>query len=172
MAVIFVGTEFRRKGLDRLIRAIRPGMRLFVVGRGERHRYFSRLARQSGPSGRVHFEGWQEDVRPYYAAADVVALPSRSEAFGLCILEGMACGLPVVASPNSGVSELITDGVNGYRAAETHDLSEVLGRLKDSETRISIGARARQTAEEYAWDKVADRHEALFHKITALKYGH
>jgi UDP-glucose:(heptosyl)LPS alpha-1,3-glucosyltransferase len=172
MVILFVGTEFRRKGLDRLIPAIGPGMRLFVVGLGERLRYFRRLARQGGPSGRVHFEGWQEDVRSYYAAADVVALPSRSEAFGLSILEGMACGLPVLASPNSGVAELITDGVNGYKAAETREISEVLSRLKDSGARSSIGARARQTAEEHTWDEVADRHEELFLRIAAQKHGH
>jgi UDP-glucose:(heptosyl)LPS alpha-1,3-glucosyltransferase len=169
MAVLFVGTEFRRKGLDRLIRAIRPGMRLLVVGRGERLRYFRRLARQGGSSGRVQFEGWQEDVRSYYAAADVVALPSRSEAFGMSILEGMACGLPVVTSSNAGVSDLIEDGVNGFTTSEAPELIEVLSRLIDPTIRHRIGVRARKTAEEYTWDAAAHRHEELYYRVAADK---
>ncbi len=169
LAILFVGSEFRRKGLDRLIQAIRPGMRLFVVGRGERLKYFRRLARQGGSSGRVQFEGWQEDVRPYYAAADVVALPSRSEAFGMGILEGMACGLPVVTSSNAGVSDLIEDGVNGFTASEAAEIREVLSRLTDQAIRLNIGGRARKTAEEHTWDAVAQRHEDMYYRVASDK---
>lgn len=169
LLVLFIGTEFWRKGLDRLIPAIGSGMRLFVVGRGQRLRYFRRLAGQGNASGKVQFAGWQDDVKKYYAAADVVALPSRSEAFGMSILEGMACGLPVVASPNCGASELIIDGVNGYKAAESGELSEIFSQLRNPQIRISVGMRARETAEMHTWDRVADMHEELFQRIAGHK---
>jgi UDP-glucose:(heptosyl)LPS alpha-1,3-glucosyltransferase len=117
LTVLFVGGEFRRKGLDRLIPAIGERMRLIVVGRGELLEHYRKLAADCGIGDRIRFVGHVDgDVRSYYALADVVALPSVSEAFGMSILEAMACGLPVVASPSAGVADLIEDGGNGFLA--------------------------------------------------------
>ncbi|MDP2992712.1 MAG: glycosyltransferase family 4 protein, partial [Deltaproteobacteria bacterium] len=74
--VLFVGSEFKRKGLDRLIPAIGPGMRLLVVGRGENLPFYQNLAVQHGVVWQVDFVGLvEDDVGRYYAAADVVVLP-------------------------------------------------------------------------------------------------
>jgi len=124
LVVLFVGSEFRRKGLDMLINAIEPGAKLLVVGSGERHAYYQRLSKKRGLQGQVLFKGLVDDVRQCYAAADVVALPSRKEAFGMSILEGMACGLPVVCSDAAGVSELVASDVNGYHFNNTAALKK------------------------------------------------
>ena len=109
--------------------------------------------------------GHTDNVRSYFALADVVALPSLSEAFGMSILEGMACGLPVVTSSNAGISSLITDGVNGFAFDDKARLREILPGLSDPVKRERIGAQARMTAEEHTWQATADEYEKLFFQI-------
>lgn len=169
LVVLFVGSEFRRKGLDRLIGAIGPGMRLLVVGRGDDLSYHRHLVAQSGLAEQVRFAGLAHEVFPYYAAADVVVLPSRSEAFGMSILEGMACGLPVIVSVNSGVASLIRHDENGYLLHDAAALPALLQRLFSREERERLGQGARLAAEEYSWDRVADAHEALYRRVVAWK---
>ena len=163
LTVLFVGGEFRRKGLDRLIPAIGQGMRLIVVGRGERLEHYRKLAVDCGIERRVEFVGHiADDVRRYYARADVVALPSLSEAFGMSILEGMACGLPVVASPAAGVADLIEEGNNGFLAGDVGELRAAFLRLQDTAVRKELGKRARRTAETCSWDRIAADYEEVF----------
>jgi UDP-glucose:(heptosyl)LPS alpha-1,3-glucosyltransferase len=169
LVVLFVGSEFRRKGLDRLIGAIGPGMRLLVVGRGDDLSYHRHLVTQYGLAEQVRFAGLAHEVFPYYAAADVVVLPSRSEAFGMSILEGMACGLPVIVSVNSGVASLIRHDENGYLLHDAAALPALLQRLFSREERERLGQGARLAAEEYSWDRVADAHEALYRRVVAWK---
>lgn len=169
LVVLFVGSEFRRKGLDRLIPAIGPGMRLLVVGRGDDLAYHKGLVSQCGLGGQVRFAGLASEVAPYYAAADVVVLPSLSEAFGMSILEGMACGLPVIVSANSGVASLIRHGENGYLLHDAAELSALLTQLQAREERRRLGLAARVTAEDHSWDRVADAHEALYRRVAAWK---
>lgn len=168
MVVLFVGSEFRRKGLDLLLPAIGPGMRLVVVGQGERLEHYRKMAAERGIGDRLHFTGLvRSDVRRFYAIADVVALPSLSDAFGMSVLEGMACGIPVVTSPCAGVSSLISHGENGFVTADSAGLASALIRLLDPSLRRSIGAAAIKTADEHSWGRVADAYEALFYDVAA-----
>lgn len=169
LVVLFVGSEFRRKGLDGLIRALGPGMRLLVVGRGDDLAYHHGLVKQCGLEEQVRFVGLASEMFSYYAAADVVVLPSRSEAFGMSILEGMACGLPVIVSTNSGVASLIRHGENGYLLQDAAELPVLFGQLQSREERQRLGLGARITAENYSWDGVADVHEELYRLVVAWK---
>jgi UDP-glucose:(heptosyl)LPS alpha-1,3-glucosyltransferase len=163
--ILFVGSEFKRKGLDSLVPLISPGTRLIVVGKGERLGYYKSLARRRGTLERVYFKGHSDDIRHYYAASDVVVLPSRSEAFGMSVLEGMACGLPVVTSPNAGVASLIDDGRDGFVFRSVEELSKLLERLSDPALRTRIGLEARKKAERYSWDRTAEQYEELYFRI-------
>ncbi|MEW6593510.1 MAG: glycosyltransferase family 4 protein [Thermodesulfobacteriota bacterium] len=167
--VLFVGSEFRRKGLDRLIPAIGPGMRLLVVGRGDGWQYHRQLVVRHGLGERVRFVGLASDVLRWYAAADVVVLPSRSEAFGMSILEGMACGLPVIASAEAGVAALIRHGENGCLMHEAAELPFLLERLQVPEERQRLGRAGRLTAEGHSWDAVATAHEELYQRAVAAR---
>ena len=167
--VVFIGTEFRRKGLDRVIPAIGEGMRLVVVGKGERWNHYRSLVRQHGLVDRAEFAGLAEDVRPYLAAADVVALPSLAEAFGMSVLEAMAGGVPVVVSRSAGMSGIVSNGENGFIADGPAAIADVLESLRASAHRKRIGAAGRKTAENHTWDKAANKYLDLFREVAAAK---
>lgn len=163
MVVLFVGSEFRRKGLDLLIPAIGRGMRLVVVGHNERPEHYKRLADTHGIRDRIRFAGLEKsDIRRFYAIADVVALPSLSDAFGMSILEAMACGIPVITSRGAGVSSLVSQGENGFIASDSAEIASSLIRLLDPSLRMILGAAAVKTAENHSWESVADAYESVF----------
>ena len=104
--VLFVGKLTAFKGADTLLRAAKQYERLekgkiitLIVGSGDERKKLEELKDSLGLKG-VFFLGHreQEELRRLYSTADVLAVPSRKEPFGLVALEAMACGLPVVAS--------------------------------------------------------------------------
>jgi UDP-glucose:(heptosyl)LPS alpha-1,3-glucosyltransferase len=143
---LFVGSGFERKGLATLLEAmaLRAGSPwLVVVGKGSR-RLHEALARRLGVADRVVWLGPRPDIERWYAAADVVALPSRYEPFGNVHLEALASGLPVVTSTRAGGAELIEDGKNGA-VVDPHDaraLAEALDRFSARDAGVSAAARA------------------------------
>ena len=167
MVVLFVGSEFRRKGLDDLLPAIGPGMRLVVVGTGERLSHYRRRVCRLGLDGRVLFAGMAGDVRPWYAAADVLVLPSRAEAFGMSVLEAMACGRAVVVRRRAGVAALIDTAVNGWAYEAPAELADALQRLTDADLRRRLGLAARRTAATLSWEAAGAALERLCHQVTA-----
>ncbi|MCP3953182.1 MAG: glycosyltransferase family 4 protein, partial [Desulfobacterales bacterium] len=105
----------------------------------------------------------------YYAAADVVALPSLKEAFGMSILEGMACGLPIISSAAAGVASLVNHGKNGLIANQPDELGDLLDGLRAPRLRKSLGEKARLTAEKHTWEITARLYENVCFEIAGLK---
>jgi UDP-glucose:(heptosyl)LPS alpha-1,3-glucosyltransferase len=169
LAILFVGSAFKRKGLDRLIGAISKNMRLLVVGTGDHLSLYQKMVDRRGLSGQVNFFGFSENVKPYYAAADVVALPSRSEAFGMSILEAMACGLPTIVSDNAGVADIIQDQGNGCLMRDPDALPDLLKALSDANVRARMGQMARDTAQSHSWERIATAHEDCYRTIISEK---
>lgn len=108
--MIMVGSDFRRKGVDRALAAVaalpeneRERVCLVVVGEGDVNAYRAK-ARRLGISGRVHFLGGRSDVPDLLAAADGMLHPALVETAGNAILEGMVAGLPVLVSASAGFS--------------------------------------------------------------------
>jgi glycosyltransferase involved in cell wall biosynthesis len=116
--VLAVGRLSREKGHAELVHALGRLRReargiefkLIVVGEGPERGRVEAAAESAGLSDRVVFAGHASDVRPFYALADVLALPSHSEGSPLVLLEAMAAGVPVVATAVGGVPEVATDG--------------------------------------------------------------
>ena len=171
--VLFVGMNFGPKGLGPLMegfaefRRHEPGRaaRLLVVGRGPVPE-FERLATRLGIRQDVIFAGVQvHGIERCYSAADVFALLSEFETFGMVVLEAMAAGLPVIVSDRMGVRDLLRDGENGFVvSAEEIDkaCASLLVRLLDERVRKAMGEAARRTAQDHAWDRVADAVEAVY----------
>jgi UDP-glucose:(heptosyl)LPS alpha-1,3-glucosyltransferase len=105
----------------------------------------------------VRFLAPSADVLSFYAAADAYVAPSLEDAFGLPILEAMACGLPVIASVQAGASENIIDGTTGYllRDPMNHiELAEIILRLVgDRPAAQKVGAAsAKYVQASVSWD--------------------
>jgi len=81
--------------------------------RGENLRAIETLVKELGLTERVHLIGWQSDIPSMLPHLDIYVSASRSESFGLAMLEAMAAGVPVVATATGGASEIIEEGVSG-----------------------------------------------------------
>lgn len=175
--ILAIGRIEPLKGLDVLIQSLsamsdtdRVG--LYIIGGDERARpeldRLAAIAKTFGLEDRVHYLGARphEALADYYRAADVVAVPSFYESFGLVAVEAMASGIPVVASRVGGLASTIVDGRTGYLIAwrcpepfaEKFDLL-----FANDELRRALGASARRRMEEsYSWERVADAIAALY----------
>lgn len=166
--VLFVGGDWDRKGLANTIVAMSTiadtTSVLMVVGPGSIDPYRA-IASDLGIEHRIIFAGSSNEVWKYYGASDVLVLPAFNEAFGLVVLEAMASGMPVLVSSLAGASELVRDGVNGLLIdpASTSDIASKLDTVLLNETlRKSMGISARETALNYTWDLVAQRHVTVY----------
>ncbi len=167
--VLFVGRIEPLKGIGQLLRAMaylengrRP--RLMIIG-GDEHsqdemerlRWLSTELR-IGDS--VTFPGLIEQKRLplFYSAADVCAVPSYYETFGLVALEALACGTPVVATSVGGFKDIIRQGETGYVLPDNNprDLADKIGELLsrpsvDRQTALSI----RASVSQFSWSNIA-----------------
>jgi hypothetical protein len=145
LRVLFVGGDFRRKGGD----AVLDALRRLPPGSAEAHV----VSKDEVPSGErvyVYRDLGPNDRRltELYRSCDVFTLPSRAETFGIAAVEAAASGLPVVVSDVGGLAELVVDAETGWRVppADPQALADALGRLIDDRglaRRLGAAARAR-----------------------------
>lgn len=179
LRVLFVGNVVPRKGLDTLIEGVRNlddvPWTLTVVGDTTIDPEYTARLRASisatGLSDSVTFVGRLQDdaLGDAYASAHVLAVPSRYEGFGIVYMEGMAFGLPVVASTAGGASEVVGHGETGFLVPPdspshvTRSLG-ILARDRDRLARMGQAARARYR-DHPPWTRTVDRVESF---LTAL----
>jgi UDP-glucose:(heptosyl)LPS alpha-1,3-glucosyltransferase len=170
LGLAFVGSEWTRKGLEPAIRALAsaPAWTLIVAGAGDESSY-RELARELGVDDRVRWLGVTSDVQLVYQLADAFVLPSSYETFSLVTFEAAASGLPVLATPVSGVRELVEDRHNGFVIGrDPEQIAERLNELAASaELRERLGAAARRSALEYGSDRMAERYHDLYQRLAA-----
>ena len=89
-------------------------IRYLLVGAGKQEEKIRKLVQDLVLTSNVRFCGYQEDVRPYLMAADLMTFPSIREGLGMAALEAMSTGVPVLAADNRGTREYMRHGINGY----------------------------------------------------------
>lgn len=177
--LLFVGAldrahHFRR--VDLLIEAIREmqsdDVHLILVGDGDRAEDYRRLASEISVEKQVHFLGKVDhgSLPGVYAAADVVVLPSHiQESFGMILIEGMACGKPVIASDLPGARSVVDDGVDGLlvKPGNLEDLVHAARKLLDGPAFCAeIGRQGRAKVEaKYAWRAIVPRLANFYEEV-------
>ena len=110
-----------------------------------------------------------QDLLPnYYAAAEMVVMPSHYESFGMVALEAMAMGTPVIASEVGGLAHLVKHGVTGFHVPSRDPealAARIYEMLSNKECRQQMGQQAREHARHYAWPNIVDRMMAVYEEV-------
>jgi len=167
--ILFLGRLEFRKGLNYLLKAYLemkpeiPNSRLIVVGPGTRLRKrYEKWVRRNGLKD-VVFVGYASyaELPRYYKTAHVYCSPATSrESFGIVLLEAMAVGTPIVATNIAGYANVVTHGDDGLLVApkDSRALAKTIVTLLSNETlQQQMRARGRLKAEEYNWERIAQR---------------
>lgn len=174
--LLFVGTLIERKGLRDLIEALaQPRVRalpwhLRIVGEGEQHQWAGLVATHR-LDDRVTFAGWvaSAGVHQLLEDSDVLVLPSLNEGLPMVILEAMAHGRPVIATPVGSVCDAVEDEVTGLLVAPSDPdaLAHALERIiVDKELRSKLGTAGRDLiVERFTISRLNNQLEELFGEI-------
>ncbi len=147
----------------------RPDVRFVIVGDGELRLPLEQQARALGLDGCAHFLGWQRDLEPIYADLDLLVLSSLNEGTPVSLIEGMAAGLPVVATKVGGIPDLVEDGKTGLlvppkdSGALSAAMEELLG---DADRRREMGRLGREAVyPKYSDAALIDRMDHLYSSL-------
>src|SRR5215210_6187906 len=142
---------------------------LCMVGDGPDRPELERRAHELGVIRDTVFLGYQEDVAPFYAAFDVLVLPSSNEGTPVSAIEALAAGKPVVATRVGGVPDVVRDGEDGF-LVDTGDTSELADRLarlaRDPVLRERMGKEGRsRVLPRYAVNRLVDDIDRLYRSL-------
>ena len=178
--VTYTGRLVSYKGLGvlvdawRVLATERPTGTLVLVGEGggDMHDCEANLREtvaRLGLEDRVRFAGAIPNVEDYLRAADIFAFPTEQEAFGLSLVEAMACGLPAVTTRVGGLADYVRDGENAAVIAprDTEGLANAIRDLVDSPALAArLGTAARATAvRQFSEQAVAAAYEGLMREL-------
>jgi glycosyltransferase involved in cell wall biosynthesis len=146
--IVAAGRLSFEKGFDVLLQAVScvSNVFLWILGSGEEEEKLKSLAKSLGIANRIFFTGWQNNVVSHIATADIVVVPSRSESFGLAIIEAMAQVKPVISTKTQGGCEIVDDNQNGLlcEVDSPDDMVQKINLLFDRDLRHRIGNNARR----------------------------
>ncbi len=179
--IVFLGRlEIAQKGLDILVQAFASiidttSCGLLIAGAGPDEAKIRDLARRLGVAERVAFAG---HVRPadrfdLLASAELVAMPSRYETYGLVAAEALAVGTPVVAFDIPCLRTIVA-GAGGVLvpAFDTGAYAAALAEtLKDGDLRTRLGRAGQETVRHLRWDDVAEKQRDLFADLLVSEMG-
>ena len=172
---------YPEKAQDLLLRAVRllqddiPSVRLWLLGTGPLEADLRRLARELSIETAVRFFGFVDQPIPLLKLADIQVHPSRAEGVPLAVCDGMAAGLPVVASGVGGIPEMITTGSNGVLVPGALDpsfmasfVTVVAALAQDAAERKRLGSAARRFIEtDYSLTAAVDALQRTYASLVA-----
>jgi len=163
--IVHVGTLEPRKNIDVLIRAFARGRRsgwphrlILIGGRGWMYEPILRLVTDLGLEKDVYLADYvgHDELPLWYNCADLLAYPSAYEGFGLPVLEAMACGVPVVTSTSSSLTELAAGACLTVEPGSEESLQTAIDRfLTDGDLARRLRSAGRLRANDFTWEATA-----------------
>jgi len=155
--LLFLGTGFKRKGLQYVLEAIKKveQAKLLVVGKGKIDR-FKKMAEKLGVLSRVIFVGPSSEVEKYYVAGDVFVFPSIYDPCANVSLEAMASGLPLITTKSNGASGIVDYSENGFVLDSADNITQLvtyIRKLEDQHIRAKMAKVAREKMLDYTKEK-------------------
>jgi glycosyltransferase involved in cell wall biosynthesis len=149
--------------------------RFAVIGDGGLRDFLVQIASEMGISERVRFLGWRKDLVPIYAGLDLLTLTSDNEGTPVALIEGMAAGVPVVATSVGGVGDVVRDGITGrlVPAGDPAALSRAWqAALVETDATERMRREARREVEErFGRERMFFAMSELYEKLVAQKSG-
>ncbi len=168
--LLYVGRLSAEKEIDRIKPILEsiPEARLALVGDGP---YRPELEKHFADTP-THFVGYLggKELGAAFASADAFIFPSRTETLGLVLLEAMAAGCPVVAARSGGITDIVTDGVNGFLFDPTDEQGAIAATqclLNQTEQRETLRHNARHEAERWGWAAATRQLQNYYRNILA-----
>jgi len=169
----------REKGVDVLLDAAPgildrvPGAGIVIAGDGPERRRLEAQARSPGIEGKVAFTGFREDLDPVVSLFDVAVCPSRSEAFGLVIIEMLYRGKPTIASNVGGTGEIITDGDTGVLVppGNPEALADAVAGVLQNPDKYAVMARrgAEFVEQNFSLEKMTGKMVQIYAELAGAK---
>jgi len=182
--ILCIATHNEKKAIDVLIRAFAllkdkdERLKLIVVGDGPLRNQHEELSKSLAIKDRIEFVGWKNtaDVSMYLNGCEIFVLPSRSEPFGIVIIEAMACQKPVVASAVGGIPEIIENGKSGVLVEPDNPdalFNALLTVLKDYNLRSSISINGyKRVVECFRYEHTGAKYVGLFSDLLTGNRSH
>lgn len=143
--------------------------RVRIVGNGTQKKYLESLVQELHLTEQVTFEPARDDIAALYQEVDILAVPSRFEGFGLVAVEGMAAGLPIIASDIPAFREIVQSGKNGFLVDFVSHKKEAAQRidelLSDKELRDRVGKSASSFAQKYDLQVMIEEYENVYDRF-------
>ena len=157
--------------LDRFFTQVREWMdaELWLVGDGPELPDLRMALERSAPHDAVRYLGVRSDVSSLLAQADLVVLTSLEESFGLVALEGMACGVPVLAPKVGGIPEVVDDGVSGvlFEAGDAlHAAERAVDLLSNPDRHWALREGAIARARAFPEVRIVHEYEELYQRLS------
>jgi UDP-glucose:(heptosyl)LPS alpha-1,3-glucosyltransferase len=178
LVFLFVGTDFKRKGLDALLKASvsipRSNMKLVVAGGGGgKLEAYMKLAENLGLGDDIIFLGLVREVEELYALSDAYILPTLSDPCPLAPLEAMASGVATIMSCSkyAGTAELIKNG-EALILEDPKDVDEIanaLRRLMEESYRKELSEKGRRLAETLTWERTTEDSLSTYYEVLERK---
>jgi glycogen(starch) synthase len=177
---LYVGRLSDYKGIEDLIKAMylirQSGRRIHlnIIGKGPDHyeAYLRKLVQSKMLGDSVKFHGWKPslEVWQWMARAACLVIPSRREAYGFVALEGMAIGIPIIASRAGGLGELVSNSCAlTFEAGNVKDLLKTLMTALDNPSLLrALAVSGREQASKFEWRLLAPKYLTMFEQVNSF----
>lgn len=178
VSVMRLAPRKRPRHLLAMVRRVHEGLpaglrlRVVIIGDGPERPQLEKYVRTNGLSEVVELVGrrTRDEIRGYFADADLFVAPANLESFGIAALEARCTGLPVVAKARTGIREFVTHGREGLLAHTDADMVTQLDRLvRDAPLRAAITEHNHSTPSPVDWSVVVERNVAAYRDAIARR---